>query len=160
MCTSSRRPSSARRSRPDEFDPDLDNALSEWARAVVVDSAGNALVVGEREYKDGDFMNIYSRAFAVQVHPFGQVLGTPWTSWAPAFLHDACGRSQSCGDDYVAGGWTRDRSTRTRSPSRFSSGSRPRHIAICRSSARRRSTASHATARENRQRRDPVIGLP
>jgi hypothetical protein len=92
---------------PDEFDPDLDNALSEWARAVVVDSAGNALVVGEREYKDGDF-KIYSRAFAVQVHPFGQVLGSPWTSSAPAFKHDAARSVTVCGDEYLAGGWTRD----------------------------------------------------
>lgn len=92
---------------PDEVDPDQLNKLSEWARAVVVDSAGDAFVVGEREYKDG-FMNIYSRAFAVRVHPFGQVLGTPWTSWAPAYLHDAVQSVSACGDDYVAGGWTRN----------------------------------------------------
>jgi hypothetical protein len=92
---------------PDEPDLDPDNAHSEWARAVVVDSAGNALVVGEREYRDGDF-KVYSRAFAVRVHPFGQVLGTPWTSWAPAYLHDAVQSVSACGDDYVAGGWTRN----------------------------------------------------
>jgi len=92
---------------PDEFDPDQFNDLSEWARAVVVDSAGNALVVGERQYKD-EMLKVYSRAFAVQVHPFGQVLGTPWTSWAPAFLHDAVRSVSACGDDYVAGGWTRN----------------------------------------------------
>ncbi len=92
---------------PDEFDPDLDNLLSEWARAVVVDSAGNALVVGEREYKD-EMLKVYSRAFAVRVHPFGQVLGTPWTSSAPAFLHDAARSVSVCGADHMIGGWTRN----------------------------------------------------
>ena len=92
---------------PDEFDLDPDNARSEWARAVVVDSTGNALVVGEREYKDG-LNNIYRRAFAVRIHPFGQVLGTPWTSWAPAYLHDSVRSVSACGDDYIAGGWTSD----------------------------------------------------
>jgi hypothetical protein len=92
---------------PDEFEPDLDNNLSEWARAVVVDNAGNAFVVGEREYKDFELVE-YSRAFAVQVHPFGQVLGTPWTSWAPAFQHDAVRSVGVCGDELLAAGWTRD----------------------------------------------------
>ena len=92
---------------PDEFDPDQLNKLSEWARAVVVDTAGNALVVGEREYKD-EMLKVYSRAFAVRVHPFGQVLGTPWTSSAPAFLHDAARSVSVCGDDHMIGGWTRD----------------------------------------------------
>ncbi len=93
---------------PDEFDPDNDNDLSEWVRAVVVDAAGDALVVGEREYKDEETLKIYRRAFAVQVHPFGQVLGTPWTSSAPAYLHDSVRAISACGDDHVAGGWTRD----------------------------------------------------
>jgi hypothetical protein len=93
--------------KPDEVDPDLLNNFSEWARAVMVDPAGNALVVGEREYMDADLIT-YSRAFAVHVHPFGQVLGTPWTSWAPAFGHDAARSVGMCGDDLIVGGWTRD----------------------------------------------------
>jgi hypothetical protein len=92
---------------PDEFDSDPDNNFSEWARAVVVDPAGNALVVGERKFKDDEF-KVYSRAFAVQVHPFGQVLGMPWTSWAPAFKHDAVRSIGVCGDELVAAGWTLD----------------------------------------------------
>jgi len=103
---------------PDEFDPDLDNLLSEWARAVVVDAAGNALVVGEREYKDDEFQ-VYSRAFAMRVHPFGQVLGTPWTSSAPAFEHDAVRSVSACGDEYLAGGWTRDSVDPTAKPQPF-----------------------------------------
>jgi hypothetical protein len=103
---------------PDEFDPDPDNARSEWARAVVVDTAGNALVVGEREYKDGLF-DIYSRAFAVRVHPFGDVLGTPWTSWAPAFRHDAARSVTTCGDQTLAGGWTRDHDEPNAKPQPF-----------------------------------------
>ncbi|MBL9101551.1 MAG: hypothetical protein JNL82_11370 [Myxococcales bacterium] len=92
---------------PDEFDSDPDNNFSEWARAVVVDPAGNALVVGERKFKDENTL-VYSRAFAAQVHPFGQVLGTPWTSWAPAFKHDAVRSIGVCGDELVAAGWTLD----------------------------------------------------
>jgi len=103
---------------PDEVDPDLLNNFSEWARAVVVDAAGNALVVGEREYKD-DLFEVYSRAFAVQVHPFGQVLGTPWTSWAPAFKHDAVRSVSACGDEYLAGGWTRDSTDPNAKPQPF-----------------------------------------
>jgi len=103
---------------PDEFDPDQFNERSEWARAVVVDNAGNALMVGEREYMDNNFQ-IYSRAFAVQVHPFGQVLGTPWTSWAPAFRHDALRSVDFCGDDVVAGGWTRDHTAPNAKPQPF-----------------------------------------
>jgi hypothetical protein len=103
---------------PDEFDPDQFNARSEWARAVLVDSAGNALVVGEREYMD-DELKVYSRAFAVQLHPFGQVLGTPWTSWAPAFKHDAARSVSACGDKYLAGGWTRDSADPNAKPEPF-----------------------------------------
>jgi hypothetical protein len=103
---------------PDEVDPDITNGFSEWARAVVVDVAGNALVVGEREYKD-EMFNIYSRAFAVQVHPFGQVLGTPWTSPAPAFRKDAFLSVSVCGDATLAAGWTRDHAVMNAKPQPF-----------------------------------------
>ncbi len=92
---------------PDE-QPDLNNELSEWVRAIVIQpGTGNALAVGEREVKvDPD--HIYSRAFTVQVHPLAGIIGVPWTSWAPSFLHDAIRSIAICGDDVVAGGWTRD----------------------------------------------------
>lgn len=103
---------------PDEPNPDQFNALSEWARAVLVDSAGNALVVGEREYKDKTKI-VYIRAFAVQVHPFGQVLGVPWTSWAPAFRNDAFRSVSVCGDATLAAGWTRDHADMNAKPQPF-----------------------------------------
>ena len=87
--------------------PDLKNELSEWVRALVLLPSGNALAVGEREFWDG-LNKIYHRAFTVQVHPLAGIVGTPWTSWAPSFLHDAVRSVALCGDDVLAGGWTRD----------------------------------------------------
>jgi hypothetical protein len=141
---------------PDEFDPDLDNDRSEWARAVVVDAAGNALVVGEREYKD-DMLQVYSRAFAVQVHPFGQVLGTPWTSWAPAFRTMQCGRSVRAATMYVAGGWTRDFTPTEREARAVSFLVRDRDASPS-PTARRdpESTVSHVTGRRRSSARRPV----
>nr|WP_293175527.1 hypothetical protein [Nannocystis sp.] len=93
---------------PDEFDPDVNNKYSERVRAVVLQpDTGNALAVGEREFSpDGN--KTYIRAFTVQAHPLGGVVGTPWTSWAPSFVHDAVRSVALCGDDVLAGGWTRD----------------------------------------------------
>jgi hypothetical protein len=51
---------------------------------------------------------LYSRAFTVQVHPLGGIVGTPWTSWAPPSVHDAVRSATVCGDEVLAGGWTRD----------------------------------------------------
>ena len=93
---------------PDEFEPDLNNKRSERARAVVIQpGTGNALVVGEREFSPNINL-VFSRAFTVQVHPLGGVLGVPWTSWAPSSLNDAVHSVALCGDDVLAGGWTRD----------------------------------------------------
>ena len=88
----------------DEF-----NIWSERVRAILIQpGTGNALGVGEREFKDSDTNKVYSRAFTVQVHPLSGIVGTPWTSWAPAFLHDAIRSIAVCDDDVLAGGWTRD----------------------------------------------------
>ena len=92
---------------PDE-QTDQDNDWSEWVRAIVIQpGTGNALAVGEREFMGGDF-KVYSRAFTVQVHPLSGIVGTPWTSWAPAFLNDAIRSIAVCEDGLLAGGWTRD----------------------------------------------------
>ena len=93
---------------PEEIDPDEWNDRSEWVRAVVIQpGTGNALAVGEREVWDG-INSTFSRAFAVQVHPLGDVLGAPWTSSTPALRHDALRSVAVCGDVFLAGGWTRD----------------------------------------------------
>lgn len=93
---------------PDE-QADLDNDWSEWVRAIVIlPSTGNALAVGEREFKADEKSDVYSRAFTVQVHPLAGVVGTPWTSWGPSLEHDAARSLAVCGDDVLAGGWTRD----------------------------------------------------
>jgi len=92
---------------PDE-QPDDFNQRSEWVRAIVIQpGTGYALGVGERQFID-DKLNVYSRAFTVQVHPLSGVVGTPWTSWAPSLKHDAVRSVTLCGDDVLAGGWTRD----------------------------------------------------
>jgi hypothetical protein len=94
---------------PDEFDPDQTNLLSEWVRALVIQpGTGNALAVGEREYRpDGN--DVYHRTFTVLIHPLGGVTGAPWTFQADAsFVHDAAHSVAACGDGFVAGGWTRD----------------------------------------------------
>ncbi len=92
---------------PDE-QTDLFNDRSEWVRAIVIQpGTGNALAVGAREFRDG-VDKVYSRTFSVQVHPLAGDVGTPWTSWAPSFLHDAVRSLALCGDDVLAGGWTRD----------------------------------------------------
>lgn len=87
---------------------DPKNERSEWVRALLIQpGTGNALAVGEREFRPTP-NNTYSRAFTAQVHPLGGIVGTPWTSWAPAFLHDALRSVTRCGDQVLAGGWTRD----------------------------------------------------
>ena len=93
---------------PDEFEEDENNARSEWVRALLIQQGtGNALAVGEREFSpDGDFS--YSRAFTTAVHPLGEVVGTPRTSWAPASVNDAVRSIAACGEGFLAGGWTRD----------------------------------------------------
>jgi len=84
------------------------NKHSEWVRAILIQpGTGNALAVGEREFK-GDGNKVYSRAFTVQVHPLAGVMGTPWTSWGPSYKHDAARSIALCGDDVLAAGWTRD----------------------------------------------------
>jgi hypothetical protein len=93
---------------PDELDHDEQGLRSERVRGVVIlPGGGNALAVGEREFSpDGN--EGYSRAFTVQVHPLGGIVGTPWTSWAPSSVHDAVHSATVCGDEVLAGGWTRD----------------------------------------------------
>lgn len=93
---------------PDEI-VDEQNQRSEKLHAVVIEpGTGNAMAVGEREFRSGD-VNVYSRAFTVRVHPLGDVVGTPWTSKADASLpHDAARSVAVCGDGFMAGGWTRD----------------------------------------------------
>jgi hypothetical protein len=92
----------------DEVEADENNVLSEWVRAVVINPhTGNALAVGEREFSP-EGGNNYHRAFTIVVHPFGDFVGTPWTSWGPALRHDAIRAIGVCGDGFLAGGWTRD----------------------------------------------------
>ncbi|GEM_PF-2446166 len=94
---------------PDEVDPDLQNLRSEWVRALVMQpSTGNVLAVGEREFRPNIDVT-YSRTFSVRVHPLGGVVGVPYTFQADAsFVHDAARSVATCGDVFVAGGWTRD----------------------------------------------------
>lgn len=94
---------------PDEFDKDKDNAYSEWVHAVVIQpGTGNALAVGEREFRP-DGKDVFNRAFNALIQPLGAQVGTPWTSKAePGFAHNAARSVAVCGDVFLAGGWTRD----------------------------------------------------
>jgi hypothetical protein len=94
---------------PDELEVDAQNQRSEKVHAVVIEpGTGNAMAVGEREFSPDGFSD-YSRAFTVRIHPLGDVVGTPWTSKAEASLpHDAARSVAVCGDEFLAGGWTRD----------------------------------------------------
>jgi|JI6StandDraft_1071083.scaffolds.fasta_scaffold07258_5 hypothetical protein len=91
---------------PDEAFPDDDNVRSERARAVVVGN-DEVVVVGEREFRGGDF-NIYTRTFIARYFPFGKAVAAPWTSPGDFFLHEAMNAVGLCGADLIAGGWTRD----------------------------------------------------
>ncbi len=94
---------------PEEFDPDPNNVNSEWVRAVVIQpGTGNALAVGEREFKP-ESNEVYRRAFTVRVHPLGDVVGAPWTSKAEASpINDAARSVTVCGEEFLAGGWASD----------------------------------------------------
>ena len=94
---------------PDEFDLDDLNWRSEWVRALVMQpSTGNVLAVGEREFKVSDVLT-YTRTFTARFHPLGGGVGVPWTFQSDAaFVHDAARSVATCGDGFVAGGWTRD----------------------------------------------------
>jgi len=92
---------------PDELGKDILNEHSEWVRALLIQQGtGNALAVGEREFSPDGFNN-YSRTFTAVVHPLGEIVGAPWTSWAPASVNDAARSIAMCGDGLLAGGWTR-----------------------------------------------------
>jgi hypothetical protein len=94
---------------PEEFELDEQNLRNEKVHAVVIQpGTGNAMAVGEREFKP-DPNKLYYRAFTVFVHPLGDLVGTPWTSEADASLpHDAARSVAVCDDGFMAGGWTRD----------------------------------------------------
>lgn len=93
-------------------------------RAIVpCNSIGYALAVSKRPFKPDDQITVYSRSFVVRVHPLGDVVGTPWTSWAPALRHDAVRAIDLCGNGYrpEAGPATTPTSTRNLSRSTSSS---------------------------------------
>lgn len=91
---------------PDEAFPDDKNVRSERARAVLVRN-DEVFVVGEREFRGGDF-NIYTRTFIARYFPFGKAVAAPWTSPGDFLLHEAMNAVGLCGADLIAGGWTRD----------------------------------------------------
>ena len=86
--------------------PDPNNWRSEWIRAMVIDPDGYLVVLGEREYRDGDFQT-YTRAFLARFVPLGGQVGSPMTSPGDAYKHEAMYSLTICGDELIAGGWTR-----------------------------------------------------
>ena len=88
--------------------PDDPNLRSEWIRAMLIEpGTGFLVVVGEREFKDGD-NNIFTRAFIARFVPLGGPVGSPSTSPGDAYKRDAVYSIAVCGEELIAGGWTRD----------------------------------------------------
>lgn len=93
-----------------ENDQDPDNERSERIRAMLIEpETGFLVVVGERELLD-DLFDIYTRAFIARFVPLGAPVpvGLPSTSPGDAFGHDSMYSIAVCGDELIAGGWTRD----------------------------------------------------
>lgn len=87
--------------------PDIDNLQSEWIRSILIEpGTGFVVVVGERELMD-EFNKIYTRAFIARFVPLGGPVGSPSTSPGDAYKHDAVYSIAVCGDELIAGGWTR-----------------------------------------------------
>lgn len=93
----------------DEFDHDMLNQRSEWARAVLYEpSAGLLHVVGVREFR-ADALNIYSRTFVTRFVPGGSQYGKPWTSpGGNSLLNDGANAVNLCEDKILVGGSARD----------------------------------------------------
>ena len=93
---------------PEEFDSDINNQFSEWARAVLYDPETDLLVVaGEREFKPNQ-IDIYPRAFVARFIPLGLQYGDPWTSPGDPLKKDGATSLYRCGADILVGGWTQD----------------------------------------------------
>jgi hypothetical protein len=86
--------------------PDMDNARSERARAVVAREGGGFVVFGEREYKD-DFNLTFSRATAQRYTSTGARDGALWTSPGLKFEHDAALAATVTETGFLAAGWCR-----------------------------------------------------
>ena len=88
--------------------PDLFNEQSEKIRAMLIEpETGFLVVVGEREFKP-DIVNTFTRAFIARYVPLGAHVGSPATSPGDAYRHEAMYSIALCGNEFIAGGWTRD----------------------------------------------------
>ncbi len=86
--------------------PDMVNARSERAHAVVAPEGGGFVVLGEREHMDG-FFNIYTRATAQHYTSTGARDGALWTSPGLKFKHDAALAATVTETGFLAAGWCR-----------------------------------------------------
>ena len=88
--------------------PDDLNLFSEKIRAMLIEpETGFLVVVGEREFKP-DIVNTFTRAFIARYVPLGAHVGSPATSPGDAYRHEAMYSIALCGNEFIAGGWTRD----------------------------------------------------
>lgn len=86
--------------------PDPPNIYSERVRAVVARDSGDFVVLGEREYKDGDF-KLYTRAMAQRYTANGARDGALWTSPGLKVAHDAILAATITPTGILATGWCR-----------------------------------------------------
>jgi hypothetical protein len=92
----------------DEFDQDPNNLRSEWVRAMLIEpGTGVLVVVGERDFRPNGDVNVFKRAFIARFVPLGGPVGAPATSPGDVFEHEAMYSIVVCGDELIAGGWTR-----------------------------------------------------
>jgi hypothetical protein len=91
-----------------EADKDVSNVLSERIRAMLIEPAtGFLVVVGERDFKQDQIISS-TRMFIARFVPQGGPVGSPSTSPGDAFQHDAAYSIAVCGNELIAGGWTRE----------------------------------------------------
>ena len=88
--------------------PDPNNWLSEKIRAMLIEpETGFLVVVGEREFKP-NVNDVRTRAFVARFVPLGAHVGSPSTSPGDVFGHESMHSVTICGEELIAGGWTRN----------------------------------------------------
>ena len=85
--------------------PDPANVLSERWRAVLALPGGRFAVIGEREYKDGEF-KVFARATVLQFEDESWA-GDPWTSSGQKYSHDAAMAGALTSTGFAVAGWCR-----------------------------------------------------
>ncbi len=90
---------------PTDPHPDDDNELSERWRAVLALPDGRFVVIGEREYQDGE-LKVHTRATVLHFED-GSRTGNPWTSSGQKYAYDAAMAGVLTSTGFAVAGWCR-----------------------------------------------------